>query len=193
MVAGKLLGSHVKRLDKKRVDAIIEALAQKTYSHGHAIGRKEAEDLGLPVKRPNPQLEEQIWKLMHDYEEVMQMRQPIDANEILDNDKDSYDSHVVIAMIESELSNWAFRGKLKLRRVRQTPGQVNINVNLGVSIPPGIDPATIPQETINQLVQQVQNDVPRLVQEQVKKQSASGKIEGGIHGGAWVDVTAEGI
>lgn len=192
IVASKLLTCHTKRLDKKRVGSIIDALAQKTYSHGHAIGRKEAEDLGLPVKRPNQHLEDDMWKLMEEYETVMDILNPVDVKELLEPDLDDFETTILMAMIESSSANWAFRGKLKLRRLRQSPGQVNININLGLSAPAGVDPSTLPQEAINQLAEQIRSGVPQMVQDQVKKQSPTLKIEGGIQGGRWVNVTSEG-
>jgi len=33
------------------------------YSHGHAIGRSEAKEFGLPVEKPEEDLEILIWNL----------------------------------------------------------------------------------------------------------------------------------
>jgi Serine dehydrogenase proteinase len=193
MVASKLLGCHAKQLDKKRVKAVIDALAQKTYSHGHAIGRNEAQNLGLPVSKPNQQLEDLMWQLMEEYEAVMEMLNPLDVKELLEPDLDEYTSSLVMGMIESITDNWSFRGKLKLQRLRQAPSQVNININLGFTPPPGMAPEMLPQEAINQLAQQVQRNVPQIVQEQVKKQSPTLKIEGGVQGGRWMNTTSENV
>ena len=42
LVARKLLTLKKKKLDESKLIAIIEALVEKTYYHGHAIGRQEA-------------------------------------------------------------------------------------------------------------------------------------------------------
>jgi hypothetical protein len=191
-VARKLLGYHKKPLEEQRINLIVESLAEKTYSHGHAIGRTEAEELGLPITRPDADLENCIWQLFEEYERAMEMRVPVDIDSLMTADQDELEKEILIAMVESMPLTWAFCGKLKIKRVRQAPAQVNININLGVSLPPGLEQARIPQEVINQLVQQVQNAVPLLVQEQTRRQSPVLKVEARLHG-HWQDVTAKGI
>ena len=53
LVARKLLTSRKEKLDEEKISSIIETLTEKIYSHGHAIGRREAKDIGLPVKYPD--------------------------------------------------------------------------------------------------------------------------------------------
>jgi len=48
-------------MDEEKISTIIETLTEKIYSHGHAIGRREARDIGLPVKYPGPKLEDLMW------------------------------------------------------------------------------------------------------------------------------------
>jgi hypothetical protein len=191
-VARRLLACHKTVLDEQRMNVIIESLAEKTYSHGHAIGPTEAKELGLPITRPDADLETAIWQLFEEYERAMDMRVPVDVESLLTDDQDELEKELVIAMIESVALNWAFCGKLKAKRVRQAPSQVNININLGVSLPPGLDQAQVPQEVINQLVQQVQNAVPILVREQARRQSPVLRVEARLSG-YWQDVTAKGI
>ena len=50
LVARKLLASHRDKIEEGRLSAIVEALTEKLYSHGHAIGRKEAKEIGLPIE-----------------------------------------------------------------------------------------------------------------------------------------------
>jgi hypothetical protein len=191
-VARRLLASHKKALDEQRTNIIIESLAEKTYSHGHAISPTEAQELGLPIKRPDAELENCMWQLLEEYEKAMEMRVPVDVESLSTEDRDEFEKELIIAMIESVALNWAFCGKLKVKRVRQAPSQVNININLGVSLPPGIDQAQVPQEIINQLVQQVQNAVPTLVREQTRRQSPVLRVEARVTG-YWQDVTAKGV
>jgi len=51
-VARKLLTSRKEKIEEDRISTIIDALTEKMYSHGHAIGRKEASELGLSVDKP---------------------------------------------------------------------------------------------------------------------------------------------
>lgn len=192
-VARKMLSTHKDRVEDERIDAIVETLAEKIYSHGHAIARTEAEQLGLRVVRPSEDLEDAMWRLLEAYEAMMKMRQPLDHDTILGPAADEAEEMVTLAAIESVPSTWAFQGTLRLRRVRGAPASVNINLNLGVQLPPGIDPAAVPQEIVNQLVQQVQQRVPDIVTEQTRRQSPVLRTEGGLQGGAWKDVTTEGI
>ena len=48
---------HKEKIEEGRIGAIIDALVEKMYSHGHAIGRGEATELGLPVDKPDGSLE----------------------------------------------------------------------------------------------------------------------------------------
>ena len=189
LVARKLLTCHAERMDDQKVSLIIDSLAEKMYLHGHGVGRGEAEELGLPVVRPNPELENVMWQFLEHYESTMDIRNPVDGDAIL-GDADEGEVPLALAMIESSESNWAFRGKLRLRHIRQTPQPLNVNLNLGVSLPPGINPSAIPQEIINQLLRQMQTSVQGIVIEQVRKQSPILKTEGRFVGGCWQDVTA---
>jgi hypothetical protein len=193
MVARKLLAGHATRLEDQRVNLIVDSLAEKTYLHGHAISRSEATELGLPVVEPASDLEGHLWRLLEAYETLMEMRRPLDVDAFLPADQDEGETRLVIAAIESVPMTTVFRGTLKVRRVRQAPAQVNVNMNFGLQLPPGLDPALIPQQLVNQLMQQVQNDVPRLVQEQTRRQSPILRTEGRMQGGSWQDATGEGI
>lgn len=53
LVARKLLTSREKKFDEEKINSIIETLTEKMYSHGHAIGRKEALEIGLPIDEPS--------------------------------------------------------------------------------------------------------------------------------------------
>lgn len=192
MVARKMLGSHGSRMEDQRANLIVDALAEKTYLHGHAIGRTEGEELGLPVDTPQQEVEDLMWSLFELYEEALEMRRPLDPESLLGNN-DEYSSRTMIAMLESQDLTWAYRGELKVRRIRQTPGQISINLNLNVGLPAGLDPANVPQEIVNNLMKQIQNDVPRIVNEQARRQSPVLRIEGAMRSGYWQDVTPEGV
>jgi hypothetical protein len=68
LVARKLLTSRKEKMDEEKINAVIETLTEKMYSHGHAIGRKEAKDIGLPVEYPEDETEKLIWELYLFYE-----------------------------------------------------------------------------------------------------------------------------
>lgn len=192
MVARKLLATHTQPKDEQKVGLIVESLAEKTYSHGHAVARKEARDIGLAVVEPDNDLEGLMWSLFEEYERDLQMQKPVDPEAVLGVDSDEGEAPLTMGLIESTDQTHAFRGALRVKRLRQTPSQVAINVNLGVQLPPGVDPAQVPNEIIQQLLQQVQKAVPGIVTEQARRQSPVLRIEARLQNGYWQDVTAEG-
>lgn len=175
----------------RKVGLIVESLAEKTYSHGHAVARKEARDIGLAVVEPGNDLEGLMWSLLEEYERDLEMQKPVDPEAILGAENDEGETPLVMGLIESTELTHAFRGALRVRRLRQTPSQVAINVNLGVQLPPGLDPAQVPNEIIQQLLQQVQQAVPGIVTEQTRRQSPVLRIEARLQNGYWQDVTSE--
>jgi len=95
-VAQRMLDSHRTPLEPEKAQAIVNALAEETKSHGHAISRSEAEKLGLRIIRPSEELEGAIWALFESYEIASQMRDPLDPLTIL-GARDEADIRIVIA------------------------------------------------------------------------------------------------
>jgi hypothetical protein len=132
-----------------------------------------------------------MWSLLELYETRLAMREPIDAEQLIAEDTDEYVGPIDIALIESTARITAFRGDLRVKRVRQTPGEVKINLNLAIGLPPGIDPALVPQEVAQRLQQQLQAAIPKMVQDQARRQSPVLRVEARINSGYWRDVTSE--
>ncbi|MBI3968825.1 MAG: hypothetical protein HY329_24575 [Chloroflexi bacterium] len=191
MVARRLLNCRKERSDDAKIDLIVKALAEEMYLHGHGIARTEAKDLGLPVEEPDDVLERLLWNLLTAYEDVLEMRRPLDAEALLGPDTDETTAPVNVALIESSDLTWAFRGELKVRRIRQAPTEVNINVTLGVTLPPDVQPTAVPAELVNQLARHVQEQAPRIVRDQVRRQSPVLRVESGLRSAYWQDVTTE--
>ena len=99
----------------------------------------------------------------------------------------------VAAVIEASEMTWAYRGLLRVRRIRQTPQHLNININLGVTLPAGIARDRIPQEIVDQLLKQVKTDVPEFAKQQTRDQSAVVRVDMRFQGSEWQDVTAEDV
>lgn len=70
----KLLSAHMS--DTNKVKAIAEALNRSFYHHGYPVGRKEAREMGLPVRTPTTRedfdLENCLWQVWSDVEHEMQ-------------------------------------------------------------------------------------------------------------------------
>jgi len=194
LVARKLLTSRNKKLDEAKINSIVETLTEKMYSHGHAIGRREAEEIGLPVLIPSQELEDDPWKLYLEYEKVLQLNEPIDPLVRLANKETEHFTDIPIAVIESENKSHIFKSQLDVKKRRQIPANAQINVNLNLSLPPNIQPDQIPQQ-VQQLLQQMMNQVtqgiPAIVQQELVRQSPEVGIEIRAFGGQWKEYKKE--
>jgi hypothetical protein len=196
MIARKLLTSHQQPLEERRVSLIVETLAEKMYFHGHAIGREEAIEIGLPIEKPDKELEEQMWNLFEAYESLMQLNQPIDPRGIIPHGENEHQETVILACIESETRLDVFRGTLNLHHIRLMPPQLNMNLNLNLQLPPGLRPEQLPAESqkiVQTMLQQLQGEIATIVQSELMKQAPVERTEGSLVNAAWQEVTTEGI
>lgn len=190
LVARKLLTSRKEKIDEDCIGTIVDALTEKMYSHGHAIGRREATELGLPIVKPEEPLETIIWDLYQEYESLLHLDEPIDPEELLitKNKEEHTEEGIPLAVIESVHNLDIFEINATFRRRRQIPPNPQININLSLALPPGVDPTQLPvnfQEVIQQLVGQVSQVIPQIVQQEIARQSPIIGIEGRNYGGRW--------
>ena len=192
-VAAQMLTAHANPLGPEEISRIVDGLAERAHSHGQAITRNEAKDLGLPLHAAAPGLEAAMWSLLEEYERMLEMRRPLDLDGMLGEGRDEVDAPQVAAVIEATEMTWAYRGLLRVRRIRQAPQHLNININLGVKLPQGIARDRIPKEIMDQLMKQVRNDVPEFAKQQTRDQSAVVRVDMRFQGCEWQDVTAEDV
>ncbi len=194
LVARKLLTSRKTKLDEAKISSIVETLTEKMYSHGHAIGRKEADEIGLPVQIPPQDLEEYLWSLYLEYEKILHLNDPIDPLVILAKKESEHFSDMPIAMIESEKIAHVFTAQLDLKKRRQIPSNAQINVNVNLNLPPTIQPAQLPQD-IQQLLQNMMNQVTQniqpIVQQEIIRQSPEVGVDIRTFGGQWKEYKGE--
>jgi len=193
-VARKLLTSRKEKIEEGRIGTIIEALTEKMYSHGHAIGRMEATELGLPVDKPDDSLETLIWTLYQEYERLLQLVEPIDPEELLtrENKEEHTLDNIPLAVIETIPKVDIFELNSVFRRKRQVPPNPQININMNLGLPPGIDPTKLPQnfqQVVQQLIGQIAQAIPQMVQQEIVRQSPIVGIEGRTFGGKWKEKT----
>jgi len=193
IVARKLLGSRAEKMEEEKVNAITETLTEKIYSHGHAIGRVEAVELGLPVAEENLKLEELLWKLYLDYEKELMLDDPLDPLKVLiDSGQDLVlMKDVPLAMIESTERCHVFYIDIDFRNRRDIPANPQINININAALPPSVDPATLgpgAQQIIQQMLGQMMPLVSKQVQEELARQSPVVGCEVRSFGGRWVSV-----
>lgn len=188
LVARKLLTSHNRKMEEEKLQAIIETLTEKMYSHGHAIGRKEATDIGLPVDSADDNIEELMWALYIKYEDLLQLNDPIDPEIKLGSKESMTLENCPMAVIESARKLHLFRANIQLNKNRQLPSSPQININLNLALPPGIQPNQIPQQTeqiLQELNAQIAQQIPQMVQQEIVKQSPVIGFGNRIYGGKW--------
>lgn len=196
LVAAKLLRARKEPLEEQRINLIVDSLAEKMYFHGHAIGRKEAIEIGLPVEEPDPEIEDLMWTLYLAYERLLKLDQPIDPVAALPEGQDEHAEPVILGAIESERLLHIFEGEWKLRHVRQMPPQLNIAVNVNVPLPPGVQPQQLPpalQAAVQQALQGLQVQAMEAVREALERQAPIQRTEGRLHNASWRDATQRGI
>jgi len=189
LVARKLLTSRSEKMKETRINRVVEALTEKTYFHGHAIGRGEAEELGLPVVRPDDALEEKIWALYEDYESLLNLNEPLDLEETLiaQNSEETTVPGLLLAIIESAAMVDGFAATAVFRRKRQIPPNPQINVNLNLNVP-GVPVQNLPppvQQLLQQLLAQVLPQIPPIIAQEIARQSPTVGFEGRLYGGKW--------
>ncbi len=194
LVARKLIMSRKEKIEESRVGNIIESLTEKMYSHGHAIGRSEAMDLGLSVDKPNEDLEMLIWNLYQEYEQMLQLAEPIDPEGLLtkENKEELAMANIPLAVLESIPKLDIYELNAVYRRKRQVPPNPQININMNLGLPPGIDPTKLPQnfqKIVQPLLDQITQSIPQIVQQELIRQSPIVGFEGRTFGGQWKDKT----
>ena len=188
LVARKLLTSRKEKLEEAKINSIVETLTEKIYSHGHAIGRKEAQEIGLPVEMPKDDLETALWDLYLEYEKTFKLDEPIDPLVALSGKEEEHMTDLPIAIIESENKVHVFNTQIDLKRRRQVPSNPQININVGLNLPPNIRPEDIPQEAqriLQQIINQIGQDIPRIVQQEITRQSPEIGVDVRVYGGKW--------
>lgn len=194
LVARKLLTSRKEKLDEAKINSIIETLTEKIYSHGHAVGRKEAQEIGLPIEMPEESLESAIWSLYLEYERFLNLTEPLDPLVTLTGKEEEHLEQIPIAIIESENKTHVFTTRIDFKRRRQVPSNPQINLNLGLNLPPNIRPEEIPQQVqqiLQQMIIQIAQDVQRLVQQEIIRQSQEVGIDIRVYGGKWEEYKKE--
>ncbi len=89
IMAEKLLKLHMKGVEAQNAEVIAEKLSKNYFSHGHAVSRSEAEDLGLKISARNQEIEDLLWKIFKDLEIEMEMNDTFDPTAIYLSDPKS--------------------------------------------------------------------------------------------------------
>jgi hypothetical protein len=100
---------------RRQIDHIVDILAKKLGSHDYLIGRKEAKEIGLKVTDASTDLENLMWELYSEYEQLMQLNTPYTPGAFL-GQRQSDIGTFIRAAIESEVMTHFFR---TIRQVNQ--------------------------------------------------------------------------
>ncbi len=189
LVARNLLSLHKPPFEDRQISAITEALTEKIYAHGHGIGRKEANEIGLDVRILTDVEEGVVWSLYELYESVFRLRQSREVESYFPRGSDLYESpDTAVASIESLKHLHAFIGTVRAQRLRRIPPNPTINVNLALNFPPNIQPQQLPQaiqQAIQQLLQQAVQQINALVGQALQQQAPEIGVSGALLGAAW--------
>jgi hypothetical protein len=195
LVARKLLTSRKEKMEEGKVGTIVETLTEKIYSHGHGISRSEAMEMGLPIEKPSTELEEALWNLYLQYEDMLKLCEPLDPELILGEKEETIES-LSLAIIESREKLHVFDIKVEFKRRRQIPQNLQINLNLVLNLPPNIKPEDIPEEarkSIEQLLNELSTKIKPIVEQEIRRQSPEIDIVIKPFGGMWREIKEEVI
>lgn len=192
LIGRKLLSLCRPPLEERRIAAIVEALTEKMYLHGHGIGREEAKEIGLQVENANNTEEDLFWNLYLSYENLLKLDANPDPESYFPAGQDEYrEPDTSIACIESLQQLHLFKGELELKRIHEIPPQPTINVNFGLQLPPGVQAPEIPQQiqqAIQQLLQQGAQAIRDQVVAEIARQSPVVGLRTHILGGKWIQI-----
>lgn len=176
-VAEKLLESREQPFEDQRNQMLIETLAERTYAHGHAIGRREALEMGLPIVAPDAELERLMWELYREYEQLLRLAEPIDPVLYLGNE-DERREEVTTALVESSWGLSTYDGTLIVKALRDVPDELAVDLKLHVQMPEEFDLAALDEQQaatlsafVRALEQQLLGTLEQPVRDEVARQS----------------------
>ena len=184
LVGLRLLNTRAKPFSEDENHEIIRKLSSEVYSHSHAINRTEAvKYLGLTqVKNAEvSDLEEDLWALYTEYRAFFQLENPFRPEEYLvanDLEEHTWDD-LNLACVESENRVDICRKSVRVKRLRQVPPTINLNLNK-VQFPaislPTLPSGLNPQE-IQALVEQVANTTMQQILNRAVRDAINGLVK----------------
>lgn len=159
LVAQQLLKTRREPLADTDIENIIKQLSSEIYSHSHTVRRNEARRLGLKYVKDASvdEIEDDLWNLYSEYAEFFNFNDPFRPNDdmILSDFEEKDWTGLPIACVESTSRKDVYTFDLRVRRLRNVPPTISINMpNLQLAVPPipdGLDNTQI-QAFINQIV-----------------------------------------
>jgi hypothetical protein len=184
LVAFRLLSTRADPFSEEENHEIVRRISSEVYSHEHAISRTEAlKYLGLKQVKSAEDvgIADELWDLYEEYKTLFCLEKPFTPEEYLvSNDlEERIWPDLNLACVESIKGFDVFKQSLRVRRLRQVPPQVAINLtNLNLpainipDLPPDIDQQqtnALIQEIASSLIQQSLNDAAEAAVQQLIK------------------------
>lgn len=192
-VARRMLMSRQDGMTDSQATKIVETLAERVYAHGHAVGLAEAKEIGLPVVRAEPGLEDAMWRLLELYERDLKILTPIDPFFAVQKEDPSTES-VTLAVVETVAGTHECSGTLQLHGRRQMPASLQAQINIPIQLPQGVDPSSLPAEVAQMLQsaqQQLMFEAQQAVQNALNAQAPIVDVGMRILGAEWREVYPE--
>ena len=124
-LAKKLLSYHME--DQEKIERITNTIYKGRFSHDYIIGRKEAEEIGLPVIKPDADLERDIMNLFLEYNSLLEISVPYNPETILGSEETST-GVFNRAIIESLDLTHVFRTIKEIKRIQIASPQAPIPI-----------------------------------------------------------------
>lgn len=176
-VARQLLIARNKKIEESKVNSIVDILTEKIYHHGHAIGRKEAQEIGLPVERPGEKLEKLIWDLYLEYEKYLKLLDPLFPEEILSGGPSTKIESKTItvdqAIIESFAKRTVFESEVLFERKRESIPNLQMNIPINLQLPDGVNLETLNEDQksiLQNMIEQVNQVAPQMIYQNILEQ-----------------------
>lgn len=162
LVALRLLSTRANPFSEEENHEIVRRISSEIYSHNQAISRTEAmKYIGLKQVKTAEEVKiaNELWALYEEYKELFHLEDPFKPEEYLisNNLEENTWSDLNLACAESIKRFDICKQNLLLRRLRQVPPQINLNLtnlNLPTINIPNLPP-NVSQEQINAMAQQV--------------------------------------
>jgi len=166
LVALRLLSTRADPFSEEENHEIMRRISSEVYSHNHAISRTEAvKYIGLKQVKSAEEIDiaDELWALYEEYKLLFHLDDPFKPEEYLISNslEENTWTDLNLACVESLKRFDICKKSLRVRRLRQVPPQINLNLT-NLNLPkiniPNLPP-NVSQEQINALVQQVVSSV----------------------------------
>ncbi len=131
MLAKNLLALGAKKFNKAKVEAIVDTLTEKLYSHLHAICRRDAASLlGSMVSTSDRKLDADILSLFAEFSSVMRLKERFNVMEFMGAGLQA-NLDLIGGFIESESLSHIFSAQNRITLRSQLPPGMNLQLQAG--------------------------------------------------------------